>query len=161
MECGITNLPPTIFNNLIQDILTMFTSTLPMLNGTVVIEGNISTSRMSIAQYLVAVVVCVVTLPLLEHGFCDYDQLISPDDRGTYYWNEAMTGDPPQARDCFYEPQVAGGMARRACTAHRQWSHPSDPSLTYDGSECVTRSTAELRNLSRVRILLREKHYVL
>ena len=66
MECGITNLPPTIFNNLIQDILTMFTSTLPMLNGTVVIEGNISTSRMSITQYLVAVVVCCCYTPFIR-----------------------------------------------------------------------------------------------
>ena len=73
-----------------------------------------------------------------------------------------MVGEE-QKRSCFYEAQdlEAGGMATRKCRSHRQWSHPSDASLTYDGSECVTISTAELRNLSRVRILLREKYYVL
>lgn len=64
-----------------------------------------------------------------------------------------MVGDQQQ-KECYYEPQNLdmGGMASRKCIAHRQWAHPSnyDSKLTYDGSKCVTRSTAELRNLSRV-----------
>lgn len=84
-----------------------------------------------------------------EFGFCDYD--VFSDDRGTYIWNEAIVGDPPQERECYYEPQhESGGKARRQCSEHQHWSHPNNRQLMYDGFECVTRSTAELRNLSRV-----------
>ena len=87
-----------------------------------------------------------------ENGFCSYDTFVSSDDRGTYNWTETAVSSPPIIRElnCFYEPQKDVGMARRVCSSHNIWSHPTDHTLTYDGSECITYSTFQLRELSRV-----------
>ena len=79
---------------------------------------------------------------------------MSPDDRGTYRWKETAVESPPIIRElnCTYEPQdlIEGGMARRECISNNTWIHPEDPSHLYDGAECITNSTFQLRQISRV-----------
>jgi hypothetical protein len=88
------------------------------------------------------------------NGFCSYESFISPDDRGIYNWTETAVASPPIIRmlDCAYEPQdlTSGGMARRACMSNNTWVHPENSSRPYDGIQCITNSTFELRLLSRV-----------
>ena len=88
----------------------------------------------------------------LGDGFCSYETFISPDDRGIYNWTETAVATPPTVHvlDCFYEPQDEVGMARRVCRSNNTWSHPDDLSRTYDGDQCVTNGTYQLRLLSRV-----------
>lgn len=85
-------------------------------------------------------------------GFCNFERFVSPDDRGTYNWAETAVETPPIVREleCFYEPQQDIGVARRACRTNNTWSHPDDSLLQYDGSQCVTNSTYQLRLLSQV-----------
>ena len=91
---------------------------------------------------------------LLVDGFCSYENFISPDDRGTYNWTETAVANPPIVRmlDCFYEAQnlMKGGMARRECVSNNTWRHPDDASFSYDGAQCITNSTYQMRLLSRV-----------
>ena len=91
-------------------------------------------------------------------GFCSYENFISPDDRGTYNWTETAVANPPIVRelDCFYGPQEGVGMARRACVSNNTWIHPDDTTRSYDearpynGAQCITMSTFQLRELSEV-----------
>ena len=89
---------------------------------------------------------------LLVDGFCSYENFISPDDRGTYNWTETAVANPPIVRelDCFYGPQEGVGMARRTCVSNNTWRHPNEASLSYDGAQCITRSTSLLRQLAQV-----------
>ena len=88
------------------------------------------------------------------NGFCSYDSFTSPDDRGTYNWTETAVTSPPTIRelDCFYEPQniKEGGIATRACLFNNTWRNPNDTTRPYNGSQCITESTFQLRMLSRV-----------
>lgn len=91
---------------------------------------------------------------LLVDGFCSYESFISPDDRGIYNWTETAVSNPPvHTLGCAYEPQdlIKGGMARRACISNNTWVHPEDRSQLYDGIQCITNSTYQLRLISRVR----------
>ncbi len=87
-------------------------------------------------------------------GFCSYDTFVSPDDRGTYIWTETVVASPPIVRmlDCAYEPQdlMKGGIARRTCISNNTWVHPMYPSRSYDGIQCITNSTFQLRLILRV-----------
>ena len=85
-------------------------------------------------------------------GFCSYENFISPDDRGTYNWTETAVEHPPTVRelDCFYKTQEEVGVARRLCQSNNTWRHPSDPTRSYDGSQCITESTFRLIMLSKV-----------
>ena len=96
-----------------------------------------------------------LSIACTEHGFCSYETFVSPDDRGTYNWTETAVTIPPTIRklECFYEPQQDVGVARRECRDNDTWSHPDDKSA-YDGNQCITNSTYQLRLLSRVSAFL-------
>ena len=87
-------------------------------------------------------------------GFCSYENFISPDDRGIYNWSETAVKDQPVVRElnCFYGSQEENqnGVARRQCLSNNTWRHPSDANRPYDGSQCITGSTAQLRMLRNV-----------
>ena len=87
-------------------------------------------------------------------GFCSYEKFISPDDRGIYNWSETAVEDQPVVRElnCFYGSQEENriGVARRQCLSNNTWRHPSDTTRPYDGSQCITGSTAQLRMLRDV-----------
>ena len=84
-------------------------------------------------------------MKISETGFCNYERLdtAQSDDRGIYIWQETHVGTTASSK-CFYEEQVEGSglRATRFCRAPSTWD-------LYDGINCATRSTAELRNLSR------------
>lgn len=87
-------------------------------------------------------------------GFCSYERFVSPDDRGIYNWTETAVASRPIVRmlKCAYEPQdlMNGGMARRSCISNNTWVHPEDHLRSYDGIQCITNSTFQLRQISRV-----------
>ena len=87
-------------------------------------------------------------------GFCSYDEFVSPDDRGSYNWTETAVESPPIIREvnCFYEPSE-DTMARRACVSNNTWRHPIDGARSYDGSQCITNSTYQLRLLAQVSLI--------
>lgn len=95
-----------------------------------------------------------IHFPLVD-GFCSYEHFISPDDRGIYNWIETAVEGPVIVRvlDCDYEPQdlMNGGVARRACISNNTWVHPENHQRSYDGLQCITNSTYQLRLISRVR----------
>ena len=102
--------------------------------------------------FMVGICLCI-HYPVVD-GFCSYERFISPDDRGMYNWMETAVESLPIVRmlDCFYEAQnlMKGGMARRECVSNNTWRHPDDASLSYDGAQCITRGTFQLRQLSQV-----------
>ena len=81
----------------------------------------------------------------IGEGFCDYDEFISPDNRGQYNWPEVEVSDIQQL-PCEYGSQnlvLNNGMATRECTANLVWGN-------YNGSTCATRDTQMLRILGNV-----------
>lgn len=74
-------------------------------------------------------------------GFCNYEELDSPDERGQYNWTEQEVSSEPQRMKCVYGAQFDGGMAERVCEANLMW-------MDYNGLECITVSTFLLRMLA-------------
>ena len=140
----------------LESVENIFTDKLPMINSsTLVVPGQFDFS--SIIIIIHARYNCNFTIiSSVVGGFCSYETFVSPDDRGTYNWTETAVESPPVIRElnCSFEPQMDFGMARRACRANNTWSHPDDYSRLYDGAQCVTFSTFQLRQLSKVSDML-------
>ena len=87
-------------------------------------------------------------------GFCDSEFFFeSNDNRGDYNWSEVKV-DALDEQECFYQPLEMTGKAKRKCQSHRNWISPYPDRIEYDdrydGSECVTLATHQLRQLSNV-----------
>lgn len=86
-------------------------------------------------------------MTIAESGFCDHELNFVTDspDRGKYNWNETEVGKE-NTQICDYGTvSEDSGNARRNCIAHSQWG-------LYDGSECITFATLQLRLISQVGI---------
>lgn len=69
-----------------------------------------------------------------------------------YNWTETKV-DVKRMVSCEFGTQEEGdgGMAKRLCAEHDVWDDPMRSSpLTYDGSECITNDTFQLRKLAKV-----------
>lgn len=79
-------------------------------------------------------------------GFCNYEELESPDNRGQFKWIETIVSNEVQRLSCIFGAQIEGmdnSMATRLCRSNLRWTD-------YNGNQCATRDTDRLRRLGKV-----------
>ena len=105
-------------------------------------------SRMSQVLILLLIFVAILApfVVFIVRGFCDYDNFMTPNDRGTYQFSETMVGKIVKHK-CEFGNQILSsnqvGQVSRTCVSNRAWD-------AYNGQECASMALRMLRNTAQV-----------